>query len=50
MLLGRSRRRCDDNASNLKEVGVRMWTGFRWLWIETHGELLYDTVMNLKVP
>lgn len=34
----------------LRKYGVRLWTGFSWLWVGTHGELLYNTVMNLKVP
>jgi hypothetical protein len=36
--LGRSRRRWDNNfKADIQEVGVGVWTGLNWLWMEKGG-------------
>jgi hypothetical protein len=47
--LGRPKRRLEDNIKvNLKEIGVRMWTGFIWLRTGSSGEL-FDSSGSVKI-
>jgi hypothetical protein len=36
---GNLRRRCKVKL-NVEEIGIRMWTGFDWIRIGSHGRLL----------